>query len=141
MMKALTFRKLKSIYINKDGIGALAKEKVTSDFQPNSFEITIRDFKGKNYKLSIPKLFSKIVPEKSSVRLKKNYLVLKLVKGSMGKWTNIKFEKKFNPTEKMNKKEDPQVGLMKMMQRMYQEGDDGMKRTISEAFTKASQKK
>lgn len=56
-------------------------------------------------------------------------------------WSKLEYEKKFNPTEKINKKEDPQVGLMKMMQRMYEEGDPNMKRTITEAFVKANEKK
>jgi hypothetical protein len=32
---------------------------------------------------------------------------------------------------------DPQAGLMDMMKKMYDEGDDDMKRTINEAMAKA----
>lgn len=31
---------------------------------------------------------------------------------------------------------DPSAGLMDMMKKMYEEGDDNMKRTIAEAWTK-----
>ncbi len=34
-----------------------------------------------------------------------------------------------------NEKEDPNAGLMKMMQNMYDDGDDDMKRTIAKAWT------
>lgn len=45
-------------------------------------------------------------------------------------------------TEKEEAKpEDPNAGLMNMMKKMYEEGDDNMKRTIAEAWTKANDKK
>lgn len=53
------------------------------------------------------------------------------------RWEKIHFVKKFDATKDIDKKEDPSIGLMKMMKRMYDEGDDKMKRTISEAFVKA----
>ena len=36
---------------------------------------------------------------------------------------------------------DPQAGLMNMMKKMYEEGDDNMKRTIAYAWTKSNDKK
>ena len=36
---------------------------------------------------------------------------------------------------------DPSAGLMDMMKKMYDEGDENMKRTIAEAWTKAQDKK
>ena len=86
-------------------------------------------------------LASKIKVNDSKFILKQNYVIIKLIKVNANIWGNIHLEKKFNPTAKMDLKEDPQVGIMKMMQRMYQEGDDSMKRTISEAFVKANEEK
>ena len=37
--------------------------------------------------------------------------------------------------------DDPQAGLMKMMKKMYDEGDDDMKRTIAKAWTESQDKK
>ena len=37
--------------------------------------------------------------------------------------------------------EDPSAGMMNMMKKMYEDGDDNMKRTIAEAWTKANDKK
>lgn len=36
---------------------------------------------------------------------------------------------------------DPQAGLMDMMKKMYEEGDDEMKRTIAKAWTESQDKK
>ena len=36
---------------------------------------------------------------------------------------------------------DPQAGIMNMMKKMYEEGDDKMKRTIAEAWSKSQDKK
>lgn len=44
-------------------------------------------------------------------------------------------------SEKPEEKEDPSAGIMNMMKKMYEEGDDNMKRTIAEAWTKANDKK
>jgi calcyclin binding protein len=41
---------------------------------------------------------------------------------------------------KMDDAADPQEGLMSMMKKMYEEGDDEMKRTISKAFTESREK-
>jgi calcyclin binding protein len=41
---------------------------------------------------------------------------------------------------KMDPSADPQEGLMSMMKKMYEEGDDEMKRTISKAFTESREK-
>ena len=36
---------------------------------------------------------------------------------------------------------DPQAGLMNMMKKMYDDGDDDMKRTIAKAWTESQDKK
>ena len=41
---------------------------------------------------------------------------------------------------KIDEKADPQEGLMSMMKKMYEEGDDEMKRTISKAFMESREK-
>lgn len=56
-------------------------------------------------------------------------------------WEKIEFVKKFNPAKKVDKNKNPEAGLMEMMKEMYDQGDDNMKRTITEAFVKAQQGK
>jgi len=40
----------------------------------------------------------------------------------------------------MDKDEDPGDSMMKLMKRMYDEGDDEMKRTIAKAWTESREK-
>ena len=41
---------------------------------------------------------------------------------------------------KFEDKQDPQEGLMSLMKKMYEDGDDEMKRTIAKAFTESRDK-
>ena len=47
--------------------------------------------------------------------------------------------KAMNPKPDASK--DPSAGLMDMMKKMYEEGDDEMKRTIAKAWTEGQDKK
>ena len=87
--------------------------------------------------MTIPKLHGLIKPEKSNIKIKQNYIFINLAKDGIASWTDLHYNKKFDPLKGVDKKEDPQQGMMNMMKRMYEEGDDNMKRTIGEAWTKA----
>lgn len=41
----------------------------------------------------------------------------------------------------MDKNQDPQASMMNMMKKMYEEGDEEMKRTIAKAWTESQDKK
>lgn len=47
----------------------------------------------------------------------------------------------FKPSAGLEKNEDPGAGLMQMMQKMYEDGDDDMKRTIRKAWHESQEKK
>jgi calcyclin binding protein len=131
-----------SIYINLKDVGALGRDAVKLVVEDQSLDLVISEYQGKNWRLIIPKLHTKVKKAECSFTLKPNYVIVKLRKGSMGSWTSLKEEKKFNPVKNIKEgKEDPQKGLMDMMKRMYDEGDDQMKRTIGEAWTKAADEK
>ncbi len=49
-------------------------------------------------------------------------------------------EKKMDSVPKMDSNADPQEGLMSLMKKMYDEGDDEMKRTISKSFMESREK-
>ena len=59
------------------------------------------------------------------------------LQGEQGKYSIIQFK----ADEKEEKVEDPSAGLMNMMKKMYEDGDENMKRSIAEAWTKANDKK
>jgi calcyclin binding protein len=50
-------------------------------------------------------------------------------------------DKKDKKLPKMDENADPQEGLMSLMKKMYEEGDDEMKRTISKAFIEGREKR
>ena len=59
---------------------------------------------------------------------------------SWGYLTEKEMKAKEKAAPKLDENADPQEGLMSMMKKMYEEGDDEMKRTISKAFTESREK-
>ena len=70
-------------------------------------------------------------------------IIISLRKSEAKHWnyvTEKEMKLKDKPLPKMDEKADPQESLMSMMKKMYEEGDDDMKRTISKAFTESREK-
>ncbi len=131
-----------SIYINLKDVGNLGRESIKLTVEEQSLDLVVSGYQNKNWRLVIPKLHTKVKKADCTFTLKPNYVIVKLKKNTLGSWTSLKEEKKFNPVKNVKEgKEDPQKGLMDMMKRMYDEGDDEMKRTIGEAWTKAADEK
>lgn len=78
------------------------------------------------------------------VKAKTDSIVVFLKKKDQGKsWnyvTSVEMKLKEKQMPKMDEKADPQEGLMNLMKKMYEEGDDEMKRTIAKAFTESREK-
>ena len=129
---------LVTIFVDLDDVGTV-KDKVNVTFTKSSFDLTVHDLKGKNYRLLKDNLDKDIVPEKSSFLVKKNKIVVKLqkVKGeySYENWASLTAKKKREEVEATKK--DPMGGLMDMMKNMYEEGDENMKKVIGEAMLKS----
>lgn len=92
---------------------------------------------------NVDKLLNNIVSEESHHKVKPDSIVIFLKKKKAEKWPFItKTEKeikegrdaKFVPDDKSA---DPSDGLMGMMKKLYQDGDDEMKRTIAKAWTQS----
>lgn len=132
-----------TVYVTKgmEGVGQV-KKNVTCSFTKEGFDLVIEDFKGKNYRLCVDNLEHEIIPEDSKVVVKANKVLVKLVKKkgeySYDHWTELRSKK--NADEKRKLKNDPTSGIMDMMKKMYDEGDDTMKKTIGEAMQKSQQK-
>ncbi|XP_044512399.1 calcyclin-binding protein-like [Mangifera indica] len=121
------------IYISLEGV---EQEKMETDIKQMSFDVKFHDVKGKNYRLTIPKLNKEIVPEKCKVLVKPTRVVITLIKASKGNWLDLHFkEDKLKPN--LDKDRDPMAGIMDLMKNMYEEGDEEMKRTIAKAWTDA----
>jgi calcyclin binding protein len=109
-------------------------------------ELRLKGYRGQNHIFSIKRLFAQIVPGESKFLLKNNTLTLVIVKKENKSWSQLAFKEekiggKPEKKEEEEKKEDPQAGIMNMMKKMYEDGDENMKRTIAEAWTKANDKK
>jgi len=113
-----------------------------------SLYFKINGLKGKNWMFEIKELSSNVDAEKSHYKAKTDMVVLFLKKVQEGsKWTFLRKSEKvaadkpaFTP-DASEPGEDPSQGLMKMMKKMYEEGDDEMKRTIAKAWTEGNQKR
>mmetsp|Transcript_3129 Transcript_3129/g.3296 ORF Transcript_3129/g.3296 Transcript_3129/m.3296 type:complete len:245 (+) Transcript_3129:112-846(+) len=131
-----------SVYIDLPSVGTV-KDNVKCAFTSQSFDLTVVDLNGKNYRLVKDNLEKDIIPDESKCIVKKDRIVIKLkkVKGeySYEHWSKLASNK---PRQDRDiKKKDPSAGLMDMMKDMYDEGDDNMRKVIGEAMLKSQQER
>lgn len=73
--------------------------------------------------------------------MKSNSITLTLKKQNPATWTSVKFVKPLGKSAKSEEdgkeKEQEPEGLMDLMKNLYQNGNDEIKRTIGEAWTKS----
>lgn len=135
---------LVKIYISDiPGLAAAEESQVVADFTNSSVNVKVNDLNNRNYNFSISELSGNIKPQLSKAVLKKGNIIVTMTKTITNPWeefTMAERKKKEAKKEKekldeMSKKdEDPSAGIMKMMQKMYDEGDEDMKRTITKAW-------
>lgn len=127
-----------TIFVDLPGVGKV-KQNCEIRFGKHSLDLLVHGLDGKNYRLIKENLEKDIVPEKSSMIVKANKIVLKLqkVKGeySFENWNNLTAKKP--RTHEDPKKKDPMGGIMDMMKDMYEDGDENMKKIIGEAMMKS----
>ncbi|KAH0792527.1 calcyclin-binding protein-like [Histomonas meleagridis] len=97
-------------------------------------------------KLTLSPLYKKIIPSESKYTKRNETLTISLAKKKKTSWMKLKksaidMKKPKSPQNDPKVKEDPNAALMDMMKKMYDEGDDEMKRTISKAMWEAQHKK
>jgi len=142
-------RFVKLYLTNFPGLNELSDEAFKIKYTDESLEIRIENYKGKNLVFNINKTCHKINPEKSYHKVKSDYLLVFISKHNPGSnWSHFTHADKMNAdankmkTEpKLDDKEDPSASLMNMMKKMYEDGDDDMKRTIAKAWTEGQQNK
>merc|ERR1719278_1369261 len=118
-----------------------------SSFHSKAVDFRVCNLSGKNHVFEIKELAHEIDPEKSTYKIKTDMVVIMLAKSNPGQnWSHVtaaekaKADKK-NEVPKMDDDSgDPSKGLMNMMKKMYDEGDDDMKRTIAKAWTESRDK-
>ena len=127
-----------------DGIGKHPKQNIDCEFTDTFFDLRVLGFNGKNWRLKIGPLNGLIDPAACKLKVKSNSITLELRKSKSKHWDDLK-EKKKDALASAAKKgpaadeegADPGSSLMNMMKELYDQGDDNMKRTIAESWTKA----
>lgn len=131
-----------TIYVTLKGIHNISDENIQVNFSTNTFDIKIYDLGGKNYRMHIAKLCNLIVPSKSTFKVKKDAISIKLIKDGYKHWEQLQFKETLKPkAAEPSESSDPAASLMNLMKNLYQDGDDEMKRTIAKAWTEAQDKK
>jgi len=142
--------KFVKIYLTgMNGLGELPTDNIKTVYTDQSLTVKVENLNGKNFNFAINKTCHKISPDKSYYKAKSDYLLISLAKLNPGsKWSHMTYAekatadaKKAEDTPKVEDKDDPSAGLMKMMKKMYDEGDDEMKRTIAKAWTEGQEKR
>lgn len=134
--------KFVTLYLPLPGVGSVPdkKEQIQCEFGKTSFDVTVTNLSGKNYRLKRDDLEHDIDPEKSKRIVKADKIVVKLHKikgeyGSFDYWSKLTDPKKNDKSSKKSTA-DPSAGLMGMMKDMYDSGDDKMKKMIGETMLK-----
>jgi len=119
------------------------KERIKCDFRESSFDVTVMDLNGKNYRVKRDNLEHDIVPDNSKFVVKADKLIVKLAKkkgeyGSFDYWTKLTDPKKTEKSggKKKDDSSDPSASIMNMMKDLYDSGDDKMKKMIGETMMK-----
>jgi len=119
-----------------DGNGVhLTNDMCELNCQEKSFCLVVHAPNGKDYRLTLGPLGGEIRPSECTLKAKDNgNVVVSLRKASSASWANVLFKKDDKKIPEVDKEENPEAGLMKMMQKLYEDGDDDMKRMMQKAF-------
>ncbi|KAK9310696.1 hypothetical protein QLX08_000023 [Tetragonisca angustula] len=135
------------LYVTLKDVHQLPKEAVTCNFTEKSFDLHVLGLNNKNYSLTINNLCEDIDSDKSNVKIKVDMVIISLVKKVAKYWSHVTSvekrikESKTSSVPDMSEDNDPGTSLMNLMKKMYQEGDDEIKKTIAKAWTETQEKK
>ncbi|XP_012681968.1 calcyclin-binding protein isoform X1 [Clupea harengus] len=138
--------KFVKIYITLKGVHKIPAENVEVTFTEKSFDLLVKDLDGKNHQMILKNLLCPIEVQESSRKVKTDMVLLMCKKTAAKKWdclTQVEknSKEKDKPNVDPNENADPSDGLMTMLKKIYTEGDDEMKRTITKAWTESQDKK
>jgi len=129
------------IHIGLDEIGQLENNMIEFKVDSESVDLKVHKELNKNWRFSIKKIHSPIDTAKSKFTLKAKYIVITLVKKNDGFWDGLVYKESALKSNKIEKEEDPSKSLMSMMKNLYEDGDEEMKRTIAQAWSKSQTEK
>lgn len=136
--------KFVKIYLTLKDVHKIPSENVEVTFTERSFSVLVKELDGKNHQMNILNLLHPINEKDSYKKIKNDMLLIMCKKQSTQKWeclTKAEKQSKDKDKPKMDDNSDPSEGLMNMLKKIYDEGDDEMKRTINKAWSESQEKK
>ena len=125
-----------SLYVDLPAVGSIPRENVECNFTKGSFDLIVKDLRGKSYRLFKDMLEKDIDPGKSKIVIKADKIIVKLAKVKQSDYGGFDYWSKLTDTKKTQDKEDPSKSIMGLMKQMYDDGDDQMKKMIGETMMK-----
>lgn len=122
-----------------DGIGKHDKQMIDCEFTDSLVDLRILNFNGKNWRLKLNPLNGLINPAASRLKVKTNSVSLELIKANTRHWDDVIKKKPPGPRPRPDADERPGFGstsIMGIMKDLFQNGDENMRKTIEESWTK-----
>ncbi|KAM4721878.1 calcyclin-binding protein [Rhinophrynus dorsalis] len=135
--------KFVKIYITLKGVQKIPADNVQVQFSERSFELLVKDLDGKNHTMTVNNLLKPISPENSSRKVKTDTVLIMCKKKSEHKWdylTQVEKQTKDKDKPSLDTDDDPSAGLMNVLKKIYDDGDDEMKRTLNKAWAESREK-
>ena len=131
-----------TIYITDiPNLESATQEMFVSSFAPNSVKLQIVNLDNRNYMFNIKALSSNIQADLSKAVLKRNKIVITMPKAFPGNWEEITLSERKSKYERDEKdrlddptlqgETDPSANIKKMLDKLYEDGNDSMKKEIS----------
>ncbi|XP_014259107.1 calcyclin-binding protein [Cimex lectularius] len=138
--------KFVKIFVTLKNVHTLDKDKVVCVFDPSSMELMVKELENRNYFFRIKGFLHEINDAESYIKVKNDLVTVFLAKKKQGqKWSYLSLTeqqlKEPKKTPSIEPDEDPSSSMMNIMKKMYEEGDDEMKRTIAKVWTESRDKK
>ncbi|KAB0398955.1 hypothetical protein E2I00_015589, partial [Balaenoptera physalus] len=150
--------KFVKIYITLTGVHQVPAENVQVHFTERlsfiiwdgqvhilkSFDLLVKNLNGKSYSMIVNNLLKPISVEGSSKKIKTDtVLILCRKRAENTRWdylTQVEKECKEKEKPSYDTETDPSEGLMNVLKKIYEDGDDDMKRTINKAWVESREK-
>lgn len=136
--------KFVKIYLDLKDVHKISADNVEVEFKERSFSVLIKELNAKNHQMTVLNLLHPIDEKDSYKKVKTDMLLIMLKKKMTKKWeclTAVEKRSKEKDKPTMDENADPSDGLMSMLKKIYEDGDDEMKRTINKAWTESQDKK
>ncbi|XP_058453893.1 calcyclin-binding protein [Malaya genurostris] len=135
------------IFVTVNDVQQVPEENVNVGFTEHSFNLLIGNLNNKDYTFVVNHLLNEIDPAKSYRRIKSDMVAIYLAKTKPTRWEHLTITAKRlqdMKDERLSKNtkdnDDPQAGLMKIMQQLYESGDQDTKRMINKAWHESQNK-